>query len=235
MNKKTYQIFYEFHFSSDHIERFDVQLDSRTCELLSPIPSSPPSWTRMSTHQCGCCSLEKKTTPYCPVAVNISSLVNSFKNIISVKKCVVRCKTPERTYLKKTSTMEGLSSVLGVIMATSNCPVMVPFRPMARFHLPFSTIEETIVRSVSMYLLRQYFEQQSGRPPDMNLVGLQEHYDKVRLLNEGLLKRISDLSLKKDSDKNALLIFHSLSQLLAMESYTSLKSIAYLFSGQGDI
>lgn len=232
--ENIYPICYEFRFSGRHVETFDLKLDPQTFALLNPPPFAPPSWTLLDNHRCRCCPLDPKTRPLCPVAVNISTLIECFKNIISIKKCRVRCQTPERVYQKETTTMEGLSSVLGIVMATSNCPVMDFFRPMARFHLPFSTVEETMVRSVSMYLLRQYFSYQRSGLPDLSLNGLHGQYHKVHLINEGLLKRIGDLKLKKDADKNALLVFHSFSQLLSFELNTGLKSIAYLFSDQGN-
>ena len=37
---------------------------------------------------------------------------------------------------------------------------------------------------------------------------------------------------KKDSDKNAILVFHSLAQILSKEIQTNLQSIDYLFSPQ---
>ena len=37
-------------------------------------------------------------------------------------------------------------------MALSGCPVLEQLKPMARFHLPFASVEETIYRAASMYL-----------------------------------------------------------------------------------
>jgi len=45
-----------------------------------------------------------------------------FKDILSHKNCMVICETVDRTYSKRTSAMEGLTSVFGIVMATSNCP-----------------------------------------------------------------------------------------------------------------
>lgn len=141
---------------------------------------------------------------------------------------MVYCKTPERTYLKKTSIVEGLSSILGIVMATSKCPIMGFFKPMARFHLPFSTIEETIVRSTSMYLLRQYFEYKSHKAPDLEFSKLDKYYDKVKMVNEGLLTRITTV-VKEDADKNAIVVLDSLAQIISMEIDYSLNSLEYLF------
>ena len=129
--------------------------------------------------------------------------------------------------------MDALSSIMGVIMATSDCPIMDLFRPMARFHLPFSTVEETTVRSVSMYLLRQYFMAQHKKAADFRLKGLDRHYARVQQVNTGFLARI-DQVVSSDADNNALVILHSLSQILSIEIDYSLSSLDYLFVSDGE-
>lgn len=231
MSEKPYQISYEFRFVNGKVERFDLPLDSKTFVLLWPQAKNLPAWTQLEYKQCSCCTLKKETATYCPIAVNLSRVVSHFESIISHANARVSCKTPERIYLKKTTVVEGLASILGIIMATSKCPIMEIFRPMARFHLPFSTLEETLVRSTSFYLLRQYFKYSNKSAADFNLDRLYEHYKKLQLLNEGLLKRIKGLH-GKASDKNALLVFHSISQILSLEIDTHLQSIAHLFSSK---
>jgi len=229
MNETLYRIRYLFNFENQNSHRFDLSLDPRSIVIVEAGLEKPPSWTALDYHQCRCCPLDKKEHPNCPLAVNMAKIVSRFKEIISHAPCTVRCITPERTYIKKTTVTEGLSSILGIVMATSNCPVMELFKPMARFHLPFSTLEETLVRSTSLYLLRQYFEYTKKRSPDLGLKKFNEHYQKVQQVNNGLFSRINGLN-KKDSDKNAILVFHSLAQILSMEIKTNLQSIEHLFS-----
>ncbi len=100
---------------------------------------------------------------------------------------------------------------------------------MARFHLPFSTMEETLVRATFMYLLRQYFENKNDKIPNQSLQGLHDNYNAVKIVNASLLERIKDLDLQ-DSDKNAILILHSISDILSMEIDTNLSSIEHLFA-----
>jgi len=152
--------------------------------------------------QCGCCPLSRNEHPQCPIAVNIADLVDAFKDVVSSELCTVRCETPERTYLKKTTIQEGLFSIFGIINATSLCPIMKPSRPMARFHLPFATLEETIIRSTSFYLLGQYFEHKRDNTADLDLSRLDEHYDRIRMVDEGILERITSLT-EKDAGKSA--------------------------------
>jgi hypothetical protein len=93
------------------------------------------------------------THPFCPVAVNISELVTAIKDTASYAPCKVSCHSHQRTVIKDTVVQEGLASILGLVMATSGCPVMDFFRPLARFHLPFTNVEESIFRVATAYML----------------------------------------------------------------------------------
>lgn len=81
--------------------------------------------------------------------------------------------TEDRAYLKVASLQEGLQGIFGLIMATSGCPHMDFLKPMARFHMPFSSSIETMVRTTSLYLLKQYFNLKDGKPADFLLKGLE--------------------------------------------------------------
>lgn len=70
----------------------------------------------------------------------------------------------------------GLSSLLGLILATRDCTYTRYFRPMARFHLPLASEEETIYRAASMYLLAQYLRANDGKQVDINLTRSAEIY-----------------------------------------------------------
>jgi hypothetical protein len=227
-NASTYCIEYEFCFDDNKKKVFKIELDAETISIIHPQPSEFPEWTALDNEQCECCPLTIEDTAYCPIAINMAELVEEFKNTFSYDACLVYCKTPERTYLKHTSVQEGLFSIMGIIMATSNCPVMNLFKPMARFHLPFSTIQETMVRSASMYLLRQYFVHKKGKNPDLDMEKLDAHYENVQKVNKGILARIGSVA-EKDADKNAIIILNSLAQLFNVEIDDNLTSVYYLF------
>jgi hypothetical protein len=90
-------------------------------------------------------------------------------------------------------------------------------KPMAYFHLSFSSVEETVVRAISLYLLKQYFIWKSGGEPDWNLKKLEQHYQNVRQVNQGILRRIRSLSKKGDADLNALVILDDFALNLDLE------------------
>ncbi len=228
-SRTPYRIVYDFRCADGRDHRFEILLESETLSLIRPDRAgAPPDWTRLDFEQCRCCPLDPATVAFCPVAVNISDIVDLFKDKVSSESCKIRCMVKERTYLKKTSLMEGISSVFGVVMATSRCPIMDFFRPMARFHLPFSTGDETTVRAVSMFLLRYYLR--SGGQGDFQSAvrDLEKRYARVRQVNEGLFARITHVG-SEDADKNAIIMLHSLSQLLGMEIDQNLDSIAGYF------
>jgi hypothetical protein len=233
MTDKTYWFHYQINLEDGQRTQFRIYLDPVTLTMISDSSGPYPAWTKLSYNQCQCCPLSPKVHESCPIAVNIADLVTRFKDILSHKDCLVVCKTMDRTYSKQTSAMDGLTSVFGIIMATSNCPVMNFLKPMARFHLPFSSVEETTARSTSLFLLGQYFEYKKGRVKSFDFDHLEKCYEKVQLVNEGLLARIRSLG-KRDADKNAIITLHSLSQFLSLEMDFSLNSISHLFERGGD-
>ena len=143
---------------------------------MRPEKRSLPDWTRLDHHQCKACPLDKKKVFRCPIAVNIFEIVETFKDMVSYDDCIVRCIIPERIYQKNTSITEGVYSIFGVVMATSNCPIMDFFKPMARFHLPFSSPEETSFRVTSMFLLRCYFELGKDGLLNIDMTQLKQQY-----------------------------------------------------------
>ena len=229
MKRNPFRFNYQFKFPDGNIKVYEILLAPDTLSLISEDDDrSPADWTLLEVDQCQCCPLTQDIHPQCPIAVNIMELVDNFKDVFSYHDCTVMCETQERTYVKDTSVMEGLSAIFGVIMATSDCPIMEFLKPMARFHLPFSTIEETTVRTASMYLLAQYFKHKDEAGMKFDFSTLEKHYAKVQLVNEGLLKRIKGVS-SEDADKNAIITLHSLSQFLSMEIDYSLSGLESVF------
>jgi hypothetical protein len=224
----SYDIKYEFQLTNSAVKYFNISLDPQTLGVVSKTKAETPDWARLEFHQCQCCPLTAADTEYCPICLNISEIVEEFKDIKSIDKCVVQCTTPERTVFKDTDVQEGLSSILGIFMATSDCPKMNLLKPMARFHLPFATGEETIIRSTSFFLLRQYFEYRNRNISDINLKGMEEYYKEIQLVNAGILARINAIT-PKDADSNAIIILNSLAELLVMACENRLDFVKKFF------
>lgn len=229
----TINITYEFEFQDGKKFVYPLKLDKKTLSLIPERKSPLPHWTRLDHQACEGCPLLKKRKPYCPIAVNISDLIERFKDIPSTETVRITVFTAERNYWKEGSVQKGLSSIFGIIMATSNCPVMDFLKPMARFHLPFSTDEETIIRSISMHLLSQYFIAKKRGQPDLSLDLLDRAYSMVQKVNRGICHRISSIvqetKCQGDSSSNAVVILDTFSKLLQAEIKENLESFAPLF------
>lgn len=96
--------------------------------------------------------------------------------------------TAERRVLHATTAQRGMSALLGVVMATGGCPVLDRFKPMARFHLPFATEDETAYRAVSMYLLARYLA--DGRYEGDAVAELRALYADVQRVNLAIAARL---------------------------------------------
>jgi len=210
---------------------YSILLDEKTGSFVSGEQIIPSKWTVLDNCQCKVCPLIRERDHYCPIAVNIHGLVDYFKDFYSIDEMHITVTTRERSYFKVAPAQRGLASILGLIMATSGCPIMNFLKPMAKFHLPFSTTEETIIRSTSMYMLAQYFVSKKGGKPDISLDKLNRAYADVRQVNEDMCKRIATVVKNKDATNNAIIILHTFSQLLVVEIEDKLDSLQCLFEG----
>lgn len=198
---------YKFKFDDGRVKDFEVVLNGTTLELIRDDPKPKPEWTKLKYAQCEKCPLPD-SIEYCPVAVSLAKLVESFNDAASYESAAVTVETPQRTYFRKTTLQKGLSAIIGIYMSTSNCPVMDKLRPMTRFHLPFANSIETFFRSVSSYLTAQFLLMRQGHQPDWELKHLQGIYKAVNLVNKGMTTRLLKAT-EKDANVNAVVILHS--------------------------
>ncbi|MEE8424360.1 MAG: hypothetical protein V3S11_00950, partial [Elusimicrobiota bacterium] len=166
------EIVYRFTFMNKTVQEFKTVLDGWNLSVRPAKRTSYPEWTRLKVAQCSNCPLNEKTNAHCPVALNLSDVIEYFKDHISSDKCELEILTSARTYKKKVSVAEAASALFGLRMATSGCPIMDKMKPMVRTHLPFPTLEETLYRMLGMYLISQYFRVQDGKKPDWEMKGL---------------------------------------------------------------
>lgn len=199
---------YRFAFDDGSSKEFRVELDPDTLQLRSVPKSEPPAWTRLDVFACSHCPLDRQKHVYCPVAVNLVELIEFFHASISHQATKLTIETPERTYVKATSLQSGVSSLIGIYMTTSGCPIMNKLQPMVRFHLPFATLEETKYRAIAMYLSAQYLRQKAGLEADFSLAGLVKVYEAVRVVNLNFCEKLTQLRVK-DASLNAISILDS--------------------------
>ncbi len=227
--KEDYKIIYEFKFSNCSIKLFENVLDKDTLLLKSRKDPDVPAWALLDYHQCSICPLDKASSPYCPIAANLSGIARAFRDVPPDEKVAVSVTVRERAYFKVASMQEGLSPLLGIIMATSGCPVMEPLKPMARFHLPFASLDETVFRMVSMFLVAQFIRAQSGKKPKWDLAVLTEIYDSVKKVNKDFGKRMTSAA-RSDANVHALVNLNVFAVMVPKTAESMLKEIAPYFS-----
>ncbi len=222
----------EYRISLDDNHRFDYRIELDRAFDPARLAAAP-QWTRLAHQQCSNCPLSKDAFSHCPAAVDLHRVIEDFQGLPAFKKATVWVRTPEREYTKQVSLEEGLRSLLGVIMATSACPVLGKLRPLAQNHLPFANNQEFILRAVSQYLARQYFNFREGRHADWELKGLVRMFQQLQLVNQAFWQRIHD-TCEGDSNLKAFLTFFSLSSSMTYSLETQLQKIRPLVMSAGD-
>lgn len=217
-------ITYRLQLESGREYNFPIRFD---CDE-QPSSDNPPTWAELDVEKCASCTLNAETHPYCPAALACRHVADQFGSETSIARVDVWVDTPERGYFKNVDLQTALRSLFGLIMATSGCPVLGRLRPLARFHLPFASMNETMVRTVGTYLVKQYLvAQHEGDGPDWELKGLAALYVELEQVNRQLMKRLRHAS-QEDANINAVQTFVSISFLANLGFSEMLKPVAPL-------
>jgi hypothetical protein len=219
---------YLFLFEDGASIRFAIDLDPETFEMPEPHPEEWPEWTGLAFRKCPNCPLDEASSPRCPAAARLSAVVEAFRNAHSWAPVQVVVETPERTYSRHTDLQQGLSSMIGLVMATSGCPILARLRPMAFTHLPFMSPEESTFRTLSMYLLAQHVRQRAGLVPDRNLEHLLSLLEQCRETNIAFVRRLQSLGVK-DATLNALARLNALGEITSLSVESDLSRLESLF------
>jgi hypothetical protein len=200
------QISYQFNFADGAALRIDVDVLRNASGGVDPEQGggpAAPEWTRLDFRQCPNCPLSAAAHSHCPAARDLAPTISAFAKIISYHEARVEVVMPERTVSRECQVQDALSSLVGLIMATSACPVLGRMRGLARTHLPFATLEETLLRTVGAYLARQLLLHKQGLQPDWDLAGLKAHYTDLEVLNRAFKRRIN-AAAQQDATLNAV-------------------------------
>jgi len=225
------QIFFKYTFTMPDSQTFEFEiiLDSESLTYQAIESTSHPEWTKLGYHMCEGCLLAQNGLNHCPVAVNLQDIVTTFSKHISYNLVDISIQTEERTYSKQQVSMQsGLSSILGIIMVTSGCPSLDFLRPMVKTHLPFASINESIYRAMSMYLLAQYTRAKNGLEPDWSLEGLSQIYSRIDGINISMVRRLQ-AATEQDASLNAVVILDSFAKMIPMTIDGSSKELDNLF------
>lgn len=221
----TRSLTYEFHLEDGRVWRYELTFDA--ANRFVPKNESPAKeWTKLDFHKCPHCPLASATSPQCPVARNLDQIVEDSKSTLSCTKAKITVTTKERVYLRECATQEGLRSLFGVVMASSGCPHLDWFRPLARFHLPFADMDETLFRALSVQLVDDYMH---GRQ-DMQASAerLRNRYLNVEKVNHAFVNRIRSYC-NADADKNAMAALDVFVQMFPYQLQSNFESIRKLF------
>ena len=226
MNKLTFK--YIFKWNDGHKHSYQLELDSETISIIQPIPEQTPDWARLDFHQCPNCPLHAEQSPNCPMAYHLVEACKLFSDLTSHEELQLIVTTNERSTIKNTTAQRAISSLLGLIIPASGCPHTKFFRPMARFHLPLSSEDETIFRATGMYLLAQYFLNQDKHKIDLELKGLSDIYQQLHTVNHYIAERFRE-AFSNDSTVNAVILLDIFAKTMPYAIDESLEEIKYLF------
>lgn len=193
---------YRLRFSDGARCSIPVVLDGVTLGCVEPSPVAR-DWTALDCNRCPHCPLDPGVEKLCPLAARLDPLVDTLGSVLSHQTLDVEVEGAGRTVSTHTSAQAVASSIMGLIAATSGCPHTAFLKPLAWFHQPFASEEETVFRAVSAWLLKQHFRSVDGETPEWALAGLKERYEALHKVNVHLAKRLRQAS-SCDATVNAI-------------------------------
>lgn len=216
------EIVYRFHFPTG-AEEIRLEFDAETFLLKTRPEAEAPAWASLDFHKCGHCPLSSAEHPACPFAHSLSGYVDSFGHLVSHEEVEIEVITPSRRIMARRPLQSGIASMVGLIGATSGCPTLSFYRPMARFHLPFAEEEETVFRVVALYLMRSLIEHDSSDFARLNAVMAE-----VGKVNESMAERIKD-GFDKDAMVNAIVILDCFAMTVPMAIESRFDGLSRIF------
>ncbi len=211
--KKSLVYSYKFRFKDKSEKVFSVEIDPESLIIIRKTNEIFPEWTSLENFQCDFCPIDKTSNTHCPVALNLIDIIKFFSDTASYEEVELEVTTTERIYKKQTSVQIGVGGILGLLMPTSGCPILGKLKPLARFHLPFSTLQETEFRVYSMYLLAQYVKTRNGQEADWEMKGLKKLYEDIQKINVNIAQKIADLE-SKDASINAVVVLNNFADII---------------------
>jgi hypothetical protein len=219
------RISYRFDLPDGSQKTLEFSFDPRDFRLSNAAPAPPPFWTELKFNQCANCPLTAAEHPHCPAALQMAWAIEPLKALVSFETVGVTVTQPERTIYAETTVQQAMSSVLGLIMATSGCPWTDRLRPMARFHLPFASEIETVYRSVCMFLLAREL---AGEGSIRGFAALEKLYENLHVVNRDMSRRLG-AAARADPARNAMALLDAYTTLLPAALESSLEELKPLF------
>ena len=228
MAQAAEEVTYVFHLANGRVERITMAFDPDTYLYRTDESAPVEQWTALGFHQCPHCPLSPENHPHCPFARALGEFVHRFDQFYSYDRSVVEVITGQRTVVAERPLQGAMASILGLIGATSGCPHLAFFRPMARFHLPFASEQETLVRAFSLHLLAEYLQLGGEGSAAIAVDGLEAKYRAVAAVNLAMADRVR-AAFAKDAVVNAIIILDTFAQAVPFVVHEALKELRPLF------
>ena len=226
----NFTITYRITLAEEKTEVFDFNLNGSANEpLIASDNAELPYWTELSYRQCAHCPLSTKEHKYCPVAVQLHNVVSRLHDTKSIDTVALEVITDDRKVSQTTAIQRVLASMLELVYPTSGCPKTLWMKPLARFHTPLSSEEETVFRTASMYLLAQHFVKKNQQAGDIALDGLSTVFHDMHILNSAVASRLQSAT-QSDSVKNAITLLDMYSLLIPILLEDNLVEMRSFFS-----
>lgn len=211
----THTVSYLFRLANGGEHRFDVDLDRPAAQAADGLPG----WTALAQNACPHCPLHKAAGAVCPAAADLVPVVKRFSALASIEGAEVRVITDVREVRKRTDVQTALSGLMGLILATSGCPILRRLRPLAQTHLPFLTETEMVYRMAAMQLLGCFLR---GEPASFD--GLHHFFDDLDTLDKAFADRLRTAA-EKDASLNALMVLHARAMIASLSIDQELERI----------
>jgi hypothetical protein len=212
-------VVYLFRLEDGAEHRFEVAIDRPAAQPAGGLPA----WTALERNTCPHCPLPKTPGAVCPAAADLVPVVSRFSALASIVRAEVSVVTPEREVRKKTDVQTALSGLMGLILASSGCPILRRLRPLAQTHLPFTPQTETLYRVAAMHLFGCFLR---GEPASLD--GLRHFFDDLDELDQAFAERLR-VAAEKDASLNALLMLHARALMVSLSLDDGLKQIRRWF------
>jgi hypothetical protein len=179
----------------------EIQLESPLTGNEPARPGSDCHWAQLERHQCRDCPYQE--SHYCPVAINLQKYIDVFSNLASFDLVEATVVLDDKIRVKgNLPAQQLLSSIIGMIIANSDgCSRTHILKPMVAFHRPFASQEESIYRSIANAAITYHLQPSQ----DISLEHyITSHYENLRKVNIGLVKRLQDVHPDWEAVINAI-------------------------------
>lgn len=222
--------FYRIRLNEELTEEFDYEMDAETLEIIAaPLLGELPAWTKLGFKQCPNCPLNPDDHPHCPMAVQLHNIVGRFHDTRSIDEVELEVITEQRRVTQTVPLQNAIASLLGLVFPISGCPLTEGMKPLARFHVPLASEEETVFNVAGMYLLAQYFVNVKNRNGVLSFDGLISAYNDLHIVNKHVASRLQAVT-SSDSVKNAITLVDMYSSLMPMLLQDQLVEIRRFFN-----